>query len=63
MVYWGAGEEWRMRDGMEPGAAARIICRLATPDLFLLVRHVEGASRQAYVEWLAASLRLLHVGR
>ncbi len=48
---------------MDPAKAARIIWRLASPDLFLLLRRVEGASRQAYIEWLAGSLKVLLFGR
>jgi len=48
-----------LRDGMDAGAAGTILWRLASPDLFLLVRRVEGASQRAYADWLATSLKLL----
>lgn len=52
-----------LRGDMEPGAAGRILWRLASPDLFLLMRRVEGASQETYVEWLATSLKLLLLPR
>ncbi|WP_196260806.1 TetR/AcrR family transcriptional regulator [Pelagibacterium limicola] len=52
-----------LRDNMDPGAAGRIIWRLASPDLFMLIRNVEGASQETYVDWLATSLKLLLLTR
>lgn len=52
-----------LTDDMEPGAAGRVLWRLASPDLFLLMRRVEGASQETYVEWLATSLKLLLLPR
>lgn len=52
-----------LRDDMEPGEAGRVLWRLASPDLFLLMRRVEGASQETYVEWLATSLKLLLLPR
>lgn len=48
-----------LRDDMDSGAAGRILWRLASPDLFLLMRRVEGASQETYVDWVATSLKLL----
>ncbi|MEQ9814052.1 MAG: TetR/AcrR family transcriptional regulator [Azospirillaceae bacterium] len=48
-----------LRENMDSKAAGTILWRLASPDLFLLMRRVEGASLRAYANWLAASLKLL----
>lgn len=48
-----------LRSGMAPDEAGTILWRLASPDLFLLMRRVEGVSEQEYVDWLATSLKLL----
>jgi AcrR family transcriptional regulator len=48
-----------LRGGLDAKGAAGLIWRLASPDLFLLIRRVEGLSRPAYAEWLADSLRQL----
>ncbi len=48
-----------LRSGMTADTAGTILWRLASPDLFLLMRRVEGVSQQDYVEWLATSLKLL----
>lgn len=48
-----------LRGGMDAKAAGDTLWRLASPDLYLLVRHDEGTSQQAYVEWLATSLKIL----
>jgi AcrR family transcriptional regulator len=48
-----------LKGGMATAEAASIIWRLASPDLFILIRYVEGASRPAYSEWLADSLKQL----
>jgi AcrR family transcriptional regulator len=61
-LEWFAGALIRnglLRGGMDAKAAGMILWRLASPDLFLLLRRVEGASQQAYADWLAASLKLL----
>ena len=60
-LEWFAGALLRngpLRDGMDAKAAGLIIWRLASPDLFLLVRRVEGASLRTYTDWLAACLKL-----
>jgi len=51
-----------LRSGMTPDAAGTILWRLASPDLFLLMRRVEGVSQQEYVEWLATALKQLLLG-
>lgn len=48
-----------LRSGMTPDAAGTELWRLASPELFLLIRRVEGVSQQEYVEWLAKALKLL----
>ena len=52
-----------LRAGMDASEAGTILWRLASPDLFLLMRRVEGVSQKAYSEWLAASLKLLLLDR
>lgn len=47
-----------LRGDMDARAAGLIIWRLASPDLFLLVRQVEGGSLQTYMDWLTESLKL-----
>jgi len=61
-LEWFAGALLRrgpLRGGLDAEAAGRILWRLASPELFLLMRHDEGVSQQGYVEWLAASLKRL----
>lgn len=61
-LEWFAGALARndaLRDNMDAASAGRILWRLASPDLFLLMRRVEGASEETYVEWLSNSLKLL----
>lgn len=48
-----------LRSEMTADAAGTILWRLASPDLFLLMRRFEGVSQQEYVEWMASSLKLL----
>jgi AcrR family transcriptional regulator len=48
-----------LRGGMDAKAAGSILWRLASPDLFLLMRRVEGGSQRAYADWLANSLKRL----
>lgn len=48
-----------LRSEMTADTAGTILWRLASPDLFLLMRRFEGVSQQEYVEWLATSLKLL----
>jgi len=57
------GRNGALRDDMDFRAAGRILWRLASPDLFLLMRRVEGASQEIYVEWLATSVKLLLLPR
>lgn len=45
-----------LRDGMGPRAAADCIFRLASPELFLLMRNVEGQSLDEIAAWLEKSL-------
>lgn len=52
-----------LRDAMGAKEAGSILWRLASPDLFLLMRRVEGASQRAYAEWLATSLKRLLLDR
>jgi len=52
-----------LRDRMDAEAAGNILWRLASPDLFLLMRRMEGASQRSYAEWLATSLKLLLLDR
>lgn len=48
-----------LRGGMDARAVSAILWRLASPDLFLLVRRDEGISQRDYVEWLSTSLKIL----
>lgn len=57
------GRNGALRDDMDSTEAGRILWRLASPDLFLLMRRVEGTPQQTYVEWLATSLKLLLLHR
>jgi len=52
-----------LRDGMDAKAAGDILWRLASPELFLLMRRVEKASLRTYADWLATSLKLLLLDR
>lgn len=49
----------RLRDDMRPEAATDCIFRLASPELFLLMRHVEGWSLEEISVWLEESLSKL----
>lgn len=65
-LEWFAGALARngaLRDDMDSASAGRILWRLASPDLFLLMRRVEGASQEACVEWLSTSVKLLLLPR
>lgn len=48
-----------LRGGMDVEAAGGILWRLASPELFLLVRRDEGTSQRDYIEWLTTSLKVL----
>lgn len=48
-----------LKDGMSAEAAAGILWRLASPDLFLLMQRIEKTSLRYYAEWLATSLKCL----
>lgn len=48
-----------LRDGMDARMAGETLWRIASPDLFLLMREQEGLTQAAYAEWLARSLKLL----
>lgn len=61
-LEWFAGALVRngpLRAGMDEKTAAGIVWRLASPDLFLLMRRVEGVSLGGYADWLAATLKTL----
>jgi len=45
-----------LRGGLDRDAATAIMWRLASPELFLLMRDVEGLDLAAYAGWLTASL-------
>ena len=45
-----------LREGMDAVAATTMLWRLASPDLFLLMRDVEGLSADRYAAWLASTL-------
>ena len=49
----------RLKGGADARAVAATLWRLASPDLYLLMRRVEGCSREAYADWLATSLKRL----
>ncbi len=48
-----------LRDGMDARRAGDVLWRMASPDLYLLVRRQEGLSQSAYADWLAQSLKRL----
>lgn len=48
-----------LRNGMDTTAVTDVLWRLASPELFLLVRRVEKLSSGYYVNWLAATLKAL----
>jgi AcrR family transcriptional regulator len=48
-----------LRDGLDPTKAAEIIWRLASPELFVLMRNVEGVSPEEYASWLGETLTIL----
>lgn len=61
-LEWFAGALARngpLRGGMDASAATDTLWRLASPDLYLLMRRVEGCSREAYADWLGGSLKCL----
>jgi AcrR family transcriptional regulator len=45
-----------LRAGLDRDEATSIIWRLASPELFLLLRDVDGLDTKAYAGWLAATL-------
>jgi len=57
------GRNGALRDDMDFRTAGRILWRLASPDLFMLMRSVEGASHETYVDWLATSVKVLLLPR
>lgn len=57
------GQNGALRDDMDTTEAGLILWRLASPDLFLLMRRVEGTPQENYVDWLATSLKLLLLPR
>jgi AcrR family transcriptional regulator len=48
-----------LRDGLDAAAAMAIIWRLASPELFLLMRDVEGLPPEGFASWLGETLKLL----
>lgn len=52
-----------LRDGMDARMAGDILWRIASPDLFRLMRQQEELSQAAYAEWLAQSVKLLILER
>jgi AcrR family transcriptional regulator len=48
-----------LRDKMSEDDAVAIIWRLTSPELFLLMTEIEGVSREAYADWLEATLAQL----
>lgn len=52
-----------IRDGMDARTAGDTLWRIASPDLFLLVRQQEELTQAAYAEWLAQSVKLLILAR
>jgi AcrR family transcriptional regulator len=45
-----------LRDGLDREAATSAIWRLASPELFLLLRDIDGLTTEAYADWLATTL-------
>lgn len=45
-----------LSDGQDRAAATSTIWRLASPELFLLLRDVDGLTTETYAEWLSATL-------
>jgi AcrR family transcriptional regulator len=45
-----------LRHGLDREAATSAIWRLASPELFLLLRDIDGLTTEAYADWLAATL-------
>lgn len=65
-LEWFAGALLRngpLRNGMDERKAGSILWRLASPELFLLMRRVEGTSERSYAGFLATSLKLLLLRR
>lgn len=61
-LEWFAGaliDNGPLRDGMDAETAGSILWRLASPDLYLLMRRVEGVSERSYAVWLADGLKRL----
>jgi len=48
-----------LRGAIDAEQAGTLLWRMASPDLYLLVRRVEGLSQAAYAEWLASNLKRL----
>lgn len=46
----------RLRDGLSADAATEVLWRLASPELFLLLRDVEKLDQSQYAAWLTDSL-------
>lgn len=63
LEWFAAALNGPLRDGMNAADAGSIMWRLASPDLFLLMRRVEGVSQRAYADWLSSSLKLLLLER
>jgi len=52
-----------LKGGLDAVAAGALLWRLASPDLYLLIRRVEGRSQQDYVAWLTTTLQALLLER
>jgi hypothetical protein len=48
-----------LRKEMDEEEATAMIWRLASPELFLLLRDIEGINGEQYALWLEDSLRML----
>lgn len=49
-------EKGPLRPGLDAAGATSILWRLASPELFLLMTHVEGLTQDRYAEWLEATI-------
>jgi len=52
-----------LRGGLDAEAAGGLVWRLASPELYLLLRRVEGMSQDDYVDWLRSTLTALLLDR
>ncbi len=49
----------RLRGEMSEAAAVAVVWRIASPELYLLLREIEGMDRAAYAQWLEQTLAAL----